>query len=79
MSLLQVKPFDPLTTTHRWVFIGVDIYPEEDTEGLAGWRAQVLKSKKASGGKHAYSIKIGEFEPSWFSQDFVQILTFLSD
>ena len=36
MSLLQVKPFDPLTTTHRWVFIGVDVYPEEEKEGLAG-------------------------------------------
>jgi hypothetical protein len=62
----------------RWVFVPLSVYPDEKAEGLAGWRGQIMKTRKARG-EHEFSLKVGSFEGSWFSQEFVSKLTFLSD
>ena len=75
---MQVKTFEPETSCLRWVFVPADTYPSEIKVGLAGWRGQIKRFNK-SGKKYTFLIKMGTFRPSWFSKEFVEELTFLSD
>ena len=73
--------FDPKAgylTVRRWVFILDEVYPDEKAPGIAGWRGQVVKSKKTNG-KFQFFIKIDGFVGSWFLQNFVKGLRFLSN
>ena len=73
-----MKPFAGETALKRWVFIPVSIYPDEQKDGLAGWRAQITKLK-TTGKANSFFIKMGTFPAVWFNETFTAGLTFLSD